>query len=176
MRRKRIITVAAMVTVAGTAVALTLPAVADTRPSADRRAPAVKASPDDIAPQILAAMKRDRGVDPGQARALIKRSEWAAETTADLRAETGASYAGSWLATDGMTLNVAVTDAEAAAEVLRTGGTPRLVRRSEHELDLLKVELDESASSSDRNLPGWYVDAPTNTVVILAAKTLYDYI
>jgi streptogrisin C len=167
MQRKRIVTVAAMVTVAGTAVALTLPAVAETR-RPERGSPA-RAAASDVAPQLLAAMQRDMGVDGDRARALLKRSTWAAETTAGLRAETGGAYAGSWLAEDGTTLNVAVTDADAAGAVRRAGGTPRLVDRSEHELDQVKAALDGSASRGDRALPGWYVDAATNSVVILAA-------
>ncbi|GAA0800743.1 S1 family peptidase [Spirilliplanes yamanashiensis] len=168
MQRKRIITVAAMVTVAGTAVALTLPAVADTRSEPERPARA-ESAPGDLSPDILSAMRRSRGVDADTARTLLQRSTWAARTTRSLAATTGAAYAGSWLAQDGMTLNVAVTDAAAADEVRQAGATPKLVDRSEHELDRVKAALDGNATRADRDLPGWYVDPATNAVVILAA-------
>jgi streptogrisin C len=170
MQRRRIVGAAAMVTAAGAAVAFTLPSMAGTTPSGRGSAPkAAILAADGLSPHVLEAMQRDLGVNSAQeARARLKKQKWASGATADLRAETGASYAGAWLSKDGTTLNVAVTDAAAADEVSRAGATPKMVERSARELDSAKRALDDSASKSDRGLPGWYVDVTSNKVVVQA--------
>ena len=170
MQRRRIVGAAAMVTAAGAAVAFTLPSMAGTTPSGRGSAPkAATLAADGLSPHVLAAMERDIGVDGLQeARARLKKQEWASGASAGLRTTLGASYAGAWLSKDGTTLNVAVTDGAAAAKVSRAGAEPKMVERSERELNVAKLALDESASGTDRDLPGWYVDVTTNKVVVQA--------
>jgi streptogrisin C len=169
MQRRRIVAAAAMVTAAGAAVAFTLPSMAGTGPSGGGSSRPSAAGPGaDVSPEILAAMRRDLGVDGDEARARLQRQQWASGVTAELRAETGGTYAGSWLAEDGTTLNVAVTDAAMADEVRATGANPKIVERSEQDLDAAKKALDASAGRADRELPGWYVDVASNKVVVLA--------
>ena len=167
MQRRGIIVAAAMVTATGAAVAFTLPSMADTTSGGRTKAPASTADRD-VAPQVLAAMKRDLGLDGDEARARLDRQQWAAKVTSTLRARTGGAYAGAWLAADGNTLNVAVTDAAMADEVAATGARPKMVEHSEQDLDAAKRRLDSSATRADRQLPGWYVDVAANTVVVLA--------
>ena len=107
MQRRRIAVAAAVVTAAGAAVAFTLPSMAGTSPSGRAAKPAAA---EDVAPQLLSAMRRDLGVDADTARARVKRAEWAGKTSATLAAQTGGEYGGAWLAKDGVTLKVAVTD------------------------------------------------------------------
>jgi streptogrisin C len=168
MQRRRIVAATAMVTAAGAAVAFTLPSIAGTTPSGGSSRPSAAGPGSEVAPEILSAMQRDLGVDGDQARARLKRQQWAGGVTADLRAETGSAYAGSWLAEDGTTLNVAVTDAAMADEVRATGANPKIVERSEQQLDAAKKALDAGADRADRELPGWYVDVASNKVVVLA--------
>ena len=164
MQRRRIVAAAAMITAAGTAVALTVPSFAGTT----ARPVVAKVPVGGVAPQLLLAMQRDLGVGDDQARVLLKRSTWASGVTSTLRAQTGDAFAGSWLSTDGKTLNVAVTDWDMMGAVRAMGAQPKIVPHSEDELDQVKQTLDTVATNSDRSLPGWYVDPATNEVVILA--------
>jgi streptogrisin C len=164
MQRSRIAVAAAVVAAAGAAVAFTLPSMAGTTPSAGKVTSAKAKS--GVAPQILAAMARDLGLDGDQATARLKRSAWASGVSAKLRAETGADFGGAWLATDGTTLKIAVTDSGAAAAVKKAGAVPVLVKRSEQTLATAKEKLD--AADAGKSITGWYVDVQTNKVVVVA--------
>lgn len=164
MQRRRIAIAAVAATATAAAVVFTLPSVAGTNPS---RSAADQTAADDVAPQLLAAMRRDLGVNANQARARLQRAEWASGVTSTLAAQTGDEYAGAWLAEDGTTLKVAVTGRDAAERVAAAGGEAVLVDRSEQELDLAKQRLD-AARSQAGDLTGWYVDVATNKVVVVA--------
>ncbi|MEU4241541.1 S1 family peptidase [Actinoplanes sp. NPDC026619] len=163
MQRSRIAVAAAVVAAAGAAVAFTLPSMAGTTPSAGKAA----STKSGVAPQLLAAMARDLGLDGDQATARLKRAQWASGVSAKLSAETGADFGGAWLATDGTTLKIAVTDSDAEAVVKKAGAVPVLVKRSEQTLVSAKEKLDAAVSEAD-GLTGWYVDVPTNKVVVVA--------
>ncbi|MEV4702684.1 S1 family peptidase [Actinoplanes sp. NPDC049316] len=163
MQRRTVVAIAATVTAAGAAVAFTLPSMAGTTPS--RRA---VAQSDGVAPQLLAAMKRDLGVSADQATARVQRAKWASGVAAQLRSTSGDSYGGSWLAKDGTTLNIAITDPALAGDVRAAGAQPKLVKRSVAQLDSAKKALDTAATKADRDLPGWYVDVAANQIVVKA--------
>ncbi len=168
MQRRRIVAAVAMAATAGTAVALTLPAIAGTD-STKGRAPGAKASAGgDVAPDVLAAMKRDLGLTGDQARERLRREKWATGVAASLRMESGGAYAGAWLNADAGKLMIAVTDPALADQVRAVGAEPKVVERSEHQLDAAKQQLDEEALRSARQLPGWFVDVASNSIVLLA--------
>jgi streptogrisin C len=172
MQRRRIAVAAVAVTATAAAVAFTLPSVAGTGgPSggdaAARMGDTRAAAADDVAPQLLAAMRRDLGVDADQARTRLQRARWAGRVSSTLAAQTGGEFAGAWLAQDGTTLKVAVTGRDAARQVERAGGQAVLVERSEQALDLAKEKLD-AARSAAGDLTGWYVDVAGNKVVVVA--------
>jgi streptogrisin C len=162
-QRRKIAVAAAVVAAAGAAVAFTLPSMAGTTPQA-AKAPAGSGG---VSPQILAAMQRDLGLSPDQAAARLKRAKWASGVSAKLSAETGSDFGGAWLAADGTTLKVAVTNAGAADTVKAAGAVPVLVKSSEQKLDAAKTKLD-SARSDASGLTGWYVDVTTNKLVVVA--------
>ncbi|GIF10377.1 S1 family peptidase [Actinoplanes teichomyceticus] len=164
MQRRSIAVAAAVVAATAAAVAFTLPSLADT--TSPSGSGTTRAS-GGVSPELLAAMKRDLGLDAGQATTRLNRSKWAGGVSATLAAATGDDFGGSWLAADGTTLKVAVTDADAAAEVKAAGAVPVLVKRSETELDAAKTRLD-AAKARAGDLTGWYVDPPTNKLVIVA--------
>ena len=159
MQRRTVAVIAATVTAAGAAVAFTLPSMAGTS-SAPKAAKSGA-----VAPELLAALKRDNGLTADQATAAVKRAVWASGVATKLRAETGSAYAGSWLTDQGTTLNVAVTDSAQAAKVQAAGAVPKLVTRSVAQLDAAKKALD---STGNRTLAGWYVDVAANKVTIQA--------
>ncbi|MGX6602624.1 S1 family peptidase [Micromonosporaceae bacterium Da 78-11] len=163
MQRRRIAVAAAVVAAAGAAVAFTLPSMADTTPSAGQAA----RSAGGVSPQLLAAMQRDLGLDGDQAQARLKRARWASGVSARLSAQTGADFGGAWLAADGTTLKIAVTDPDAEALVRQAGAVPVLVKRSEQKLVTAKEKLD-AVRSATGDVTGWYVDVSTNKLVVVA--------
>src|SRR5690348_14991688 len=164
MQRRRIAVAAAVVAAAGAAVAFTLPSMAGTTSSTGKPATTSKSG---TAPQILAAMQRDLGLNGDQATARLKRAKWASGVSATLAAKTGSDFGGAWLATDGTTLKVAVTNSGAAATVRAAGAVPVLVKRSEQALDAAKEKLD-AVRADAAGLSGWYVDVQTNKLVVVA--------
>ena len=163
MQRRRIAVAAAVVVAVGAAVAFTLPSMAGTTPSSKSTSP----KPGGISKQILAAMERDLGLDGDQATARLQRSKWASGVSARLSAQTGADFGGAWLATDGTTLKIAVTDRAAEKAVRAAGAEPVLVKRSEQALVTAKEKLD-AVRSEATGLTGWYVDVATNKLVVVA--------
>jgi streptogrisin C len=170
MQRRTVAVIAATLTAAGAAVAFTLPSAAGTTASVagTTASPEAAPSPGAVAPQLLAAMKRDLDVTSDQATAAFERARWASEVATRLRSEAGSAYAGSWLTDRGTTLNIAVTDPAMAATVQAAGAVPKLVTRSVAQLDAAKQALDSAATKADRALPGWYVDVAANKVTIQA--------
>ncbi|BCY14426.1 S1 family peptidase [Actinoplanes sp. L3-i22] len=165
MQRRSIAVAAAVVAATAAAVAFTLPSLAGTTPDSDSGTKATGSGA--VSPDLLAAMKRDLGLDADQATTRLKRAKWAGGVSATLAATTGDSFGGAWIAADGTTLKIAVTDADAAAAVKAAGAVPVLVKRSEADLDAAKTKLDAKVKSAS-GLTGWYVDAPTNKLVIVA--------
>jgi streptogrisin C len=161
MQRRTIATIAAAVTAAGL-VSVTVPSMADTNGSGSA------AGRPAVSPRLIAAMKRDLGVDAARATARVERARWAGGVATRLRVSTGDAYAGAWLTGGGMTLTVGVTDAAAAERVRAAGAVPKIVDRSVARLDAAKQALDRAASRADRALPGWYVDVAANQVAIQA--------
>jgi streptogrisin C len=121
---------------------------------------------DDPAPEIIAAVQRDFGLTPEQARARLDNEAKASRTELALRKELGTSFGGAYLDATATTLTVNVTNNGAANRVRRAGATPRLVARNEAALDAVKAELDKATAPP--SVAGWYVDVQTNTVTVLA--------
>ncbi|KAI1812184.1 peptidase alpha-lytic pro domain protein [Poronia punctata] len=126
-------------------------------------------------PDILSAMKRDLGLDAKDATSRVAREHWAADVIEQLRTSTGNSFAGAWIAEDGTTLKVAVTDKAVADQVKAAGATPTIVSNSLSKLQDAKAALDNtdisqaktlSSSSSSSNIAAYYVDVKANKLVI----------
>jgi streptogrisin C len=65
-------------------------------------------------------------------------------------------------------LTVGVTDGSATAAVRAAGATAHRVAHSAGHLDRVKAQLDARRAGAPRAVAGWYVDLPTNSVVVLA--------
>ncbi|MFE9743581.1 alpha-lytic protease prodomain-containing protein [Saccharothrix saharensis] len=117
---------------------------------------------------MVAALARDLDLTPDQARARLHREAGAARTESTLKTRLGPAFAGAWLNEDATELVVGVTAASQIQAVEAAGARPKVVQRSLAQLDALKVKLDRNARNAPKTVPGWYVDAPTNTVVLLA--------
>lgn len=128
-------------------------------------------------PKILAAMKRDLGLDAEQATARVAREIAATDIIDQLRSSVGASFAGAWVAEDGTTINVGVTDPGLAAEVTAAGAAPAIMANSLSKLEQAKVALDNvdieqpktlATDSADSGIAAYYVDVAANKLVLEA--------
>ncbi|HYN93932.1 MAG TPA: S1 family peptidase, partial [Pilimelia sp.] len=160
MDHRRVIASVVAVAAVGTATAVTLPAIASSQPQPD---PSARA--DSV---LVSALRRDLNLSDEQARARLRTERWASPTGERLRRQLGARYAGAWLSATGDRLTVAVTDPRLADPVRAAGAEPKIVTRSAGDLDTLKGDLDRRAGTVGDDVPGWYVDVATNSVVVLA--------
>lgn len=130
-------------------------------------------------PEILAAMKRDLGLDADQATARVTREISASEVIEHLRNSAGDAFAGAWVEDDGNTINFGVTDESLAEEVTAAGATPTIMSNSFTKLEEAKAALDKlnmdqvkilntDSSSGDSGVAAWYVDVVANKVVLEA--------
>lgn len=115
---------------------------------------------------LLPGLQRDLGLTEAQARARLAAETAARPVEAGLRARLGGTYGGAWL-TAGGTLTVATTAASQVATIEAAGAAPVVVARSLADLEATRAELD--AAKAPASVHAWYVDVPTNTVVVRAA-------
>lgn len=138
----------------------------------------------DLHPEILAAMKRDLGLDAEQATARIARDTAAADIIEQLRTTAGSAFGGAWISEDGETLNVAVTDEALVADVTAAGATPAVVATSFGKLEEAKQALDNmdieqpstlTSESAESGIATYFVDVAANKLVIeaLAGSTAH---
>jgi streptogrisin C len=123
---------------------------------------------------VLSALERDLSISRDAAGARLTRQQWAGNTERMLSDVLGDTFAGAWLGADGQQFNVGVTTRAAAARVRAAGGTPRLVDDSWDTLSTLKSGLDSGATKADAGVTGWYVDAKTNSVTLVAKRGAVD--
>lgn len=131
-----------------------------------------------LSPQVLAAMKRDLGLDARGAAARVNFERRAGDVIEEIRSSLGDSFAGAWVKA-GRDIHVGVTDEASAAIVKRAGATPTMMKRSLSKLQEAKKELDEIVKNqpqtlSTANKPGiasYYVDVAANKLVIDALST-----
>jgi len=124
----------------------------------------------DLAPGMVAAMRRDLRLTDDQIADRLATEAGAPVVEKRLRSVLGARFAGAWIPAGGSRLTVAVTD-PAAAETVRTeGATPKVVTRSSADLTAARAKLDKNAAKAKNTaVRGWYVDVAANRVVVNAA-------
>ena len=123
----------------------------------------------DLAPGMLAAMRRDLRLDDGQIAARLRVEAAAPVVQKRLEARLGSAFAGAWLPAGATRLTVAVTDPKAEASVRAEGANPVRASRSAADLAAARTRLDRNAArAAAASVRGWYVDVPANRVVVLA--------
>jgi streptogrisin C len=137
--------------------------------AADRPAPAAHtaATALDMAPGMLAAMRRDLKLDDTQIATRLRTEAAAPVVQKRLRAQLGTAYAGAWIPSGASRLTVAVTDPADVAKVRAEGADAKVVKRGEADLAKARKALDTHAKKAG-SVRGWYVDVATNSVVVLA--------
>ncbi|KZM21097.1 uncharacterized protein EKO05_0003550 [Ascochyta rabiei] len=129
------------------------------------------AAANSLHPEILAAMKRDLGLDAEQAHVRVARELKATEVIEKLRTSAGKSFGGAWLV-DGE-LKVAVTDQALTSEVTDAGATPFVVsvplsklEEAQKALDKIDIEQSLGKRSENTGIAAYYVDVAANKLVI----------
>ncbi|MCP3800040.1 S1 family peptidase [Allokutzneria sp. A3M-2-11 16] len=131
-------------------------------------APALAAGGSSPSGAVLAAMQRDFGLSADQARQRVSQEAAAARVASNARTTADSAYAGSWLESGKPV--VAVADAARADAVRATGAEARVVQSSRAQLDGAKAALDRRTDSSPAEVGSWYVDEPSNSVVVTVDK------
>jgi len=133
------------------------------------------ATADSLHPAILAAMKRDLGLDAEQAHVRVARELKATEVIDQLKAKSG--FAGAWLV-DG-DLNVAVTDDALTSEVAAAGAkavkvdTPiSKLQDAQNKLDAMDFDaaLGKREEGAATGIAAYWVDVTANKLVLEALK------
>jgi streptogrisin C len=150
----------AIVLAAGTVAAASLPAIARS-PSGTA---AVSPADPHIAPDVLAAMQRDLGLDPQQATSRLLAEAHAGTVERAVRGILGERYGGSWFDLAGNKLVVGVTDTGMVEAVRAAGAEAKLVTYTTKQLDDAKAALDRMPAP--RTVNGWYVDPANNAVLV----------
>ncbi|WP_406313999.1 S1 family peptidase [Streptosporangium sp. NBC_01639] len=127
-------------------------------------------APKPPSPSVIDAMQRDLGLTAEQAVTRLANEERAVTTESALSGKLGAAYGGAWLNGDASQLMVATSDAAAADAIRAKGAQPVVVSRTLAELNAVKDRLDQAPEQAKAGASLWYVDTPTNSVVILAAQ------
>ncbi|KOV28066.1 carbohydrate-binding protein [Streptomyces sp. H021] len=149
---------------AGLLLAGTGGAVADPAPVPAVPSAATTLRTADAPPELLAAMQRDLGLTPTQAKARLVHEAEAGATAARLRDRLGAAFAGAWVdGADAGTLTVATTRAADTAAIRAAGARAQLVARTLADLDGAKAALDRAAGPAT---PVRYVVPRSNTLVV----------
>jgi streptogrisin C len=115
------------------------------------------------------AFKLDQKLTPQQARDRAKDDAAAARTVATLRRSLGNTYAGAWIDSN-RKLVVGLIDRTRMDEVKAAGAEPRLMKNNITGLAGTKTRIDRFGGSAPSAVVSWYVDPPTNSVVIQAKK------
>ncbi|GAA4958501.1 S1 family peptidase [Actinoplanes utahensis] len=123
----------------------------------------------DPAPGMLAAMRRDLGLDDTRIAERLTTEAAAPVIEKRLRQRLGATFGGAWIPASGSRLTVAVTDRAAAAVVRAEGADATVVSRSEAALAAIRVKLDRNSAKATDRIHSWYADPASNSVVITAA-------
>jgi streptogrisin C len=122
----------------------------------------------DLAPGMLAAMRRDLNLDDDQIADRLRTEAAAPAIERRLRAQLGKAYGGAWIPAGEDRLTVAVTTDAAAAKARAEGADVKLVDRGEADLAAARAAMDKRAAEAGKDIRGWYVDVATNTVVVMA--------
>ncbi|EGX57121.1 serine protease [Streptomyces zinciresistens K42] len=124
------------------------------------------------APAVLRALERDLRLTPGQAAERLVNEAEAGVRAGRLRTALGDRFAGAWLSGSTATdLTVATTDASDVTAITAQGAKAAVVKRTLTDLRAVKEKLDAAAGRvKTLETPVWYVDIPTNRVVVRATK------
>lgn len=150
------------------------PAVASataTTPATTAATTPATAAPALVPASQLDALRRDLGLTAEELATRLAVDATASSIEPRMRAELADAYAGTWVAPDGRTTVVGLTDPTLTAKVRAAGAKPRIVTRSLAELRQLTTKLDRRATVAGSAVHAWHIALPSNTVSIEASNT-----
>jgi hypothetical protein len=124
----------------------------------------------DIDPALESAMQRDLGLSGTQLAQYLRTERLAAQQEKALERQMGRNYAGSWIerqADNSFKFVVAKTNAKSQA--MPAGVEARQARHNLSKLNDSKGQLDlllAQGAKAPKGVYGWYVDLPSNSVVV----------
>lgn len=150
----------AVLLAAGVAVTISVPASGASVPASSTP------SSDDfsLSPDVVTALQRDLGLSPAGAQQRFEQQEQATRTADTLRGLLGSDFGAFWFDASTGKAVVAVTNPARTGQVTAAGAEAKAVRYSEGQLTGVKDTLDRMTAPS--SVTGWYVDLPTNSVVV----------
>ena len=137
-------------------------------------AAAPASSGQEVSPALRAAMQRDLGLSSAQLSQYLRTERLAALQEKKLAAAQGRNYAGSWIekqANGNFKLVVATTAIR--PQKGPSGVEIRNARNSFASLNASKAQLDDllaQGAKVPKGVYGWYVDVPSNSVVVSVGK------
>lgn len=136
--------------------------------------PTATAETAEVSPAAADAMARQKGIPVPEATKRLREQKMLGERGRSLERNLAGHSGGSYLDSDGQ-LVVTTTDPASDATVARGGGRAQRVDDTMARLDSIKTQLDRHASKSGAGaVQGWYVDVPTNTVVVTVTEGASD--
>lgn len=127
-----------------------------------------------VARAAAIAVAKARGISIQEARSRLARQYTLGRKGVRLEASLNGRTGGSYLDASGQ-LVVTTLDAKSSAAVRRRGARAQLVDDSSSRLDAIMNALNRHASKAGAGaVQGWYVDVPTNTVVVTVTKGATD--
>lgn len=115
-------------------------------------------------------MRRDVQLSAQEAKDRAQNEAPLSRTVSTLRRDLGNVYAGAWYDASKKKLLVGIIDRTYVGTVRDAGAEPRLVKNNMAGLTGAKSRIDRMGGSAPSAIVAWYVDQPTNTVVIEAKK------
>ncbi|MCX5419051.1 alpha-lytic protease prodomain-containing protein [Streptomyces sp. NBC_00078] len=122
--------------------------------------------------QVLRAMVRDLKLTRSQAVARLVNEAEAGARAGRLHNALGGHFAGAWVSgATSAELTVATTHAADVTAIRAQGAKAKVVKAPLSTLQTVKEKLDAAARRArNRDTPVWYVDVPTNRVVVEATS------
>jgi hypothetical protein len=128
----------------------------------------------EVNPPAAAAMASQKGISVAEARAQLARQQSQGDLGAQIEKSLAGRSGGSYLDADG-NLVVTTLDSASDAVVARSGARARRVDDSSARLNAIMKQLDRHAFEGHAGgAQGWYVDVPTNTVVVTITEGALD--
>ena len=129
---------------------------------------------DNLSTAVRAAMQRDLGLTSAQLSQYLKIERLAAQQEKQLAKAQGRNFAGSWIERQpNGNFQLVVASTSARPQTGPAGVAVRNARHSLVELDASKAQLDTllaRGGKAPKGVYGWYVDLPSNSVVVSVGK------
>src|SRR5688572_2296112 len=129
---------------------------------------------DNLSTAVRAAMQRDLGLNSAQLSQYLKIERLAAQQEKQLAKAQGRNFAGSWIERQpNGNFQLVVASTSARSQTAPAGVAIRNARHSLAELDASKAQLDTllaRGGKAPKGVYGWYVDLPSNSVVVSVGK------